>query len=311
MTGLGLLLLAGAAALLVAGAELFVGNAVAAGRRLGVSTVAVGLLLAGAEPEELVTAVLAALAGHPGLAAGDALGANVTMMTATLGLAALVVPLPVGSRVRAYAVMAAGAGVLAVLVLLDGRVSRVEGGLLVLAYVALVGAIWRREKSPPLLGELAEGDADKGAEVDRSPRAALLLVVVGIAVMTGGGWLAVEGAVRVVDGLDVADSAVGLTLLALATTAELFALVLSAARHGVAEIAVAGVVGSTAYNATATLGAAALARPLVDPGVTGAAALAAVLPLVIIVLAPRGRLGRPAGALLSAAYAAYLWVVLA
>ena len=129
--------------------------------------------------------------------------------------------------------------------------------------------------------------------------------------MLAGGDLAVRGAVRVVESLGRSDSAVGLTVLALATTAELFVLVLTAVRHAVPEIAVAGVVGSAAYNATATLGAAALARPLDVDGVLAAAVLAAVLPLVVLALAPRGRLGRGAGGLLVAGYVGYVGLVLA
>jgi cation:H+ antiporter len=53
-----------------------------------------------------------------------------------------------------------------------------------------------------------------------------------VALMAAGGWLAVGGAERVVQGLRLTDSAVGLTLLALATTAELFALAGAAARPG-------------------------------------------------------------------------------
>ena len=128
--------------------------------------------------------------------------------------------------------------------------------------------------------------------------------------MLVGGDLAVRGAVRVVDAIGRSDSAVGLTILALATTAELFALVATAARHDVPEIAVAGIVGSAAYNATATLGAAALARPLAVEGVIWAAVLAAVLPLVILLFARRGQLGRAAGGALCAGYAAYAVVVL-
>ena len=124
------MLLAGAAVLLVIGAELFVENAAGAARRLGVTVVAVGILLAGAEPEELLTAVIAALQDRPGLAAGDAVGANVTMLTACLGLAALVRPLHFGHRVRQYALLSSVAGVLAVLALLSGTVGRVEGALL-------------------------------------------------------------------------------------------------------------------------------------------------------------------------------------
>ena len=304
------LLLVVAAALLVAGAELFVENAAGAARRLGVTVIAVGVLLAGAEPEELLTAVIAAVQDRPGLAAGDAIGANITMLTVTLGLAALFRPLPLGRRVRQYAVLSAVASGLAVLALVGGRVSRLEGALLVIAYVALVALVWWREKEPPALGELAEvgADGDSGA---RRPAVALSLAAVGIALMLVGGDLAVRGAVRVVDAIARSDSAVGLTVLALATTAELFALVLTAARHAVPEIAVAGIVGSAAYNATATLGAAALARPLVVDDVTWAAVVAAALPLVVLVLARRGQLGRMAGVALCAGYAAYVVVVLA
>ncbi len=302
------LLLVVAAALLVTGAELFVENAAGAARRLGVTVIAVGVLLAGAEPEELLTAVIAAVQDRPGLAAGDAIGANVTMLTVTIGLAALLRPLPMGRRVRQYALLSAVAGALAVLALVGGYVSRWEGGLLVLAYVGLVALVWWREKEPPALGELAEIDDDE--EGTRRPGVALGLAVVGIALMLVGGDLAVRGAVRVVDAIGRSDSAVGLTILALATTAELFALVLTAARHDVPEIAVAGIVGSAAYNATATLGAAALARPLAIEGVIWAAVLAAVLPLVVLVFARRGHLGRVAGGALCAGYATYAVVVL-
>ena len=311
----GWLLLLAAAALLLGGAELFVENAAGAARRLGVTVVAVGVLLAGAEPEELLTAVLAAVQDRPGLAAGDAIGANVTMLTACLGLAALVRPLQLAHRVRTYAVLSAVAGVLAVLALVSGEVGRLEGGLLLAAYAALVALVWWREKEPPSLGELAEMDDDDDGDQDdrpRRPAVALGLALLGIALMLAGGDLAVRGAVRVVESLGRTDSSVGLTVLALATTAELFALVLTAVRHDVPEIAVAGVVGSATYNATATLGAAALAQPLAVEGddLLASAVLAAALPLVVIALAPRGRLGRPAGALLCAGYATYVLLVL-
>jgi cation:H+ antiporter len=306
---IGALLLLLATVLLVAGAELFVENAAAASKRLGVTVLAVGLLLAGAEPEELLTGVLASGSGHPGLAAGDALGANVTMLTATLGLAALLRPVPVGHRVRVYGVLSSVAGVLAVIAVLGGHVSRLEGGLLVLAYVVLVAVIWRRERQPPSIGELAE--IEEEGEKDRKPGLALLLTLVGLAVMTAGGEAAVEGATRVVRSLDQSDTAIGLTLLALATTAELFALVLAAARHDVGEVAVAGIVGSAAYNATATLGTAALVRPLTTGAVLLPAIAAAALPLVLLALARDGAVRRGGGAVLVTVYAAYLIYVFA
>ncbi len=303
----GFLLLALAAVLLIVGAELFVDNAAGAARRLGVTVLAVGLLLAGAEPEELVTAVLASHAGHPGLAAGDAIGANLTMLTATLGLAACVRPVPFGRRVRDYAVGSALAGVLAVAAVADGVVRRWEGGVLVVAYAVLVALVWSREQDAPRIGELAEVDDEAAAP---APALALLLAVGGVAVMLVGGRVAVSGAERVLDVLHASENGVGLTVLALTTSAELFALVWAAARRGADEIAVAAVVGSAAYNSTVTLGAAALTHPLDVRGLLPAAVAAALAPLAGVLLAWYGRLGRVGGVLLVATYAAYVAVAL-
>jgi cation:H+ antiporter len=206
-------------------------------------------------------------------------------------------------------VLSSVAGVLAVLAVVGGHVSRVEGALLVVAYAVLVAIIWRRERRPPSIGELAEIEEEGEADTRRRPGVALLLSVAGLAVMTAGGEAAVEGATRIVKTLHQNDTAIGLTLLALATTAELFALVFAAARHDVGEVAVAGIVGSAAYNATATLGTAAVVRPLATGAVLVPAVAAAVLPMVVLGLARDGAVRRAGGAVLVAAYAAYVLLV--
>jgi len=308
ITGFGLL--AVSAVMLIAGAELFTENAGAAARGLGITVFAAAFLLAGAEPEEMITAVIASGRHRPGLAAGDAIGANLTMLTLVLGLAALARPLPFGGRVRGYAVWSALAGGLAALAAAGGTIGRWQGGLLVAAYLAGVALLWWRERAPPAIGEVAEAGED-GEHGERPAALGLALAVAGVALMAAGGWLAVGGAERVVTAFHLADTAVGLTLLALATTAELFALAWAAMRRGASEIAVAGVVGSVAYNATATLGVAALVRPLADGGILAPAIAAAALPLALLGVTARGRLSRPAGAALVIGYAAWVTAVLA
>jgi cation:H+ antiporter len=305
----GFLLLIASAVLLTAGSELFAEHAAAAGRRFGVTALAIGLVLAGAEPEEMVTAVFASARHLPGIAAGDAIGANVTMLTVVLGLAAVVRPLELGGRVRLYALAASAAGILAAFCLLGGVVGRTWGALLVGAYLAAVGVVWRRERRPPAFGEAAElGEVEEG---DRHLRArdsrAAALVVAGVAAMAGGGWLAVSGAERIVSSLGLRQSVVGLTFVALATTAELFALVWAAFRRGVEELALAGVLGSALYNATATLGAAALVHPIRATGLEWQAWLGAALPVGLVGYAlVFKRVGRLGGGLLIATYGLYL-----
>ena len=57
LVGLGLLAIS--AVVLIAGAELFTENAAGAARRLRITVFAAAFLLAGAEPEEMITAVIA------------------------------------------------------------------------------------------------------------------------------------------------------------------------------------------------------------------------------------------------------------
>jgi cation:H+ antiporter len=318
MTGwTGFALLGASAVLLTVGAELFAEHAQAASRKLGVTALAIGLILAGAEPEELVTAVFASAQHHPGVAAGDAIGANVTMLTLVLGLAALARPFRTSGRIRSYAAVAAVAGLAAAIALRGGAVSRVGGTVLVLVYVVVVALTWWRERQPPAFGEAAELTEDDQDDQDDQPAAArrsgrpearaLLLVVAGLVLMVAGGRLAVAGAERVIGSLGLAESVVGLTFVALATTAELFALVWAAARRGIEELALAGVLGSAIYNSTATLGVAALVRPLDPAGIGAQAWLAAALPVALAVwTVGRKRVGRVAGLLLIATYGGYL-----
>lgn len=316
MTGLVWLVLG--AGLLVVGAEMFAENVTAAARRVGLTAIALGVLLAGAEPEEALTAGIASGRGHPQLAVGDVIGANFVVLTLALGLAALLTTLPVSRRVAEYAVAATGAGVVAFAVLLDGQVGRAEGAALVLLYAVAVAWVWRRERRPPAFGEAAEAEEDE-EEADEgrgtSPSmTAVLLVLAGLVLMAGGGWLAVTGAEQVVTAYGLDDTGVGLTLLALATSAEMLALVLAAARHRVAEVALAGLVGAVVYNATVSFGVGALVAPLHGVGNTRflvVAATCAVLPLVLLVFGRSPPVARVGGVALVAAYVVAVPVLLA
>jgi cation:H+ antiporter len=296
------------AALLTAGAEGFAENVSGASARLGVSVLALGLLLAGAEPEEAITAMLAAGQGHPALAAGDAVGANLVILTLTLGLAALVTRLPVTRRGLEYGVAAAVVGAVAWLFLLNGVLGRREGLVLVLLYVGGVVWVWRRERRPPVIGEMAElDDLDPGSGTEEATGRALLLVLLGLLGMVAGGALAVRGAEGLVGVLGIGESVIGLTVLALATSAEMVALVWAARRRGLSDVVVAGTVGAVAYNATMSLGLAGLVNPLGlgrhNP-IIAVAGATAVLPLVLFAGRHSGVLPRTVGALLVLSYVA-------
>ena len=299
-------------ALIVWGAEAFAEHLSAASVGLGVSAFALALLLAGAEPEELATVVTAAVKGAPGIAIGDVIGANVTICLVALGVGALVAPLPFTGSVRRYALAGLPLGALAAYVAWDGEVSRLEGGLLVLLYIAVVVVIWRLERRPPVLGEAGEIEEARRSKAPRRIGRDLGFVLAGVVAMTVGATLLVEAIQRVAGG-EALETKLGLTVVGFATGFELVVLAWSTARRGVTEAAIAGVVGSFAYNVTMTLGAGALARPLT---IANAAVLHApwiamlvALGLALILSWRGGALGRRSGVVLLGAYAAYLGMV--
>lgn len=154
MSSLAWLVLAfGGVGAIVWGAETFAEHLAVASTRLGVSAFALAILLAGAEPEELATAITASLRGAHVIALGDVIGANVAICLVALGVGAVIAPLPFNRRVRRYAAAGLPAGVLAAAVAWNGTVTRVEGGVLIVAYAVFVGVIWMIERAPPALGE--------------------------------------------------------------------------------------------------------------------------------------------------------------
>ncbi len=294
--------------LIVWGAETFAEHLSVASVRLGVSAFALALLLAGAEPEELATSVAASLRGAPGIAFGDVIGANVAICLVALGVGALIAPLPFPPRVRRYAVAGLPLGVLAAVLAWDGEVSRLGGLVLVAAYVVFVAVIWVRERRPPALGEIGELEEAEGHHESSRVGRELVLVLAGVVAMAIGALALVEG-VRQISGVEATQTKLGLTLVGFATAFELVVLAWSSARRGISEAVVAAVVGSFAYNATMTLGAGALARPLV---VTDAATLhlpfvlmVAAMLLVLIVSA-QGTINRTGALVLLGAYPVFL-----
>lgn len=303
----------GGVAAIVWGAETFAEHLAVASSRLGVSAFALALLLAGAEPEELATAVGASTRELPAIAFGDVIGANVAICLVALGVGAMIAPLPFDRHVTRYGLGGLAAGALAAYVSWDGAVGRREGLVLVLAYAVFVGIIWLRERRPPSLGETSELDAAAGMRAGARVGIELILVLAGVTAIAVGAVALVEGIRRVSD-VESTQTVLGLTVVGFATSFELVALAWSSARRGISTAVVAAVVGSFTYNVTMTLGAGALARPL---AITDAAALRvpwlamlASLALVLALALPRRRLHRTAGAALLAAYPLFVLSVI-
>jgi cation:H+ antiporter len=226
--------------------------------------------------------------------------------------------MPFRGPAMCYAALGLPIGAVATWIAWDGNVRRIQGAFLMALYVLYVALIWIIERRPPMLGEAHEIEearqkAARGRGGQSKVSRELALVLAGVAAMAIGGWLLVEAVVRI-SGVEETQTKLGLTLVGFATGFELVVLAWSTARRGASEAALAGVVGSFAYNMTMTLGAGALVRPLT----IGNAALLhspllimlGALAMPILLALPSGSLGRLSGSGLLLAYIGYVVIVL-
>ncbi|MEX5258657.1 calcium/sodium antiporter [Kocuria sp. CPCC 205263] len=321
-------------ALLVLGGELLVRGASALARRVGISSLVVGLTVVSAATSapELAVTVGAVLRDEPGLAVGNVVGSNIVNVLLILGLSALVVPLAVKQRLVRFDLpwmVVLSIGLL--LVAFDGRIGAVDGVVLLSAVVlhtVLTVVIGRRGAHVPAAassGDREAGGGIGGAEDVRTegepppasvPRS-VLLVVLGIALLVAGATLLVDGAVSIATSLGVSSLVVGLTVVAVGTSLPELATSVIAVRRGERDLAVGNVVGSNIFNIGVVLGLPALISPGGIP-VSGAA-VALDIPVMLaaaVALLPIAFTGfavaRWEGALFVALYAAYTgYVVLA
>ncbi|MFN3361430.1 MAG: sodium:calcium antiporter [Pseudanabaenaceae cyanobacterium] len=307
------LLILPAVALIVWGAETFAHHIGKVSLGLGLSSFALALLLAGAEPEELATAIAATWREVPAIALGDAIGANIAICLVALGVGAIFTPLPFSKKVWLYGLLGLPVSTIGVLAIWDGLVTRLEGVLLVLLYVLYVGLIWWQEKEPPALGEIEEFlEAEAEIQEQKGQLAVgkeLLYVFWGLVGMTIGSILLVEG-VRRIAPVEATQTLVSLSLVGFATAFELVVLCWSAARKGATDVVIAGVVGSFAYNMTMTVGLAALLRPLqIEEGTLlhrPSIIMLAALGLALLLAVRTGKIDRGGGFILLASYPLFL-----
>lgn len=311
-------LLAVGTLLLVLGADWFLDGAGDLARALGVSALVVGVLLAGLEPEEMLTAAIASARGAPALAVGNVIGTNVTMATVALGLSALIFPMTISVRVRRQALIATLVSIIPIVLLFLGAVTQLEGVFLLVVFVGYTLFLFRTDREAMKRMTEAEAEDDDDGDEDQQPHARprlrwkpVLLTFAGLAAMAIGGPAIVEGALRLAQIIGLGQGAVGATIVSLGTGAEMIALGVSAARRKQSDILVGGILGSFAYNLLVTLGLAAAIHSIpVDPQVTFVALPVMVgVHLVLLALVWSGKISRVMGGLLVLVYAAYLVAV--
>jgi cation:H+ antiporter len=298
-------------ALLAVGADVFVRGASGLAERFGISQFIIGLVVVGfgTSAPELAVTLGAALHGTTDIALGNVVGSNIANIGLILGLSALVAPLAIRLRLLQVELPAMIVLHLALFAMVwNGSVGRFDGLVLIAGFLAFMTFVLRSARA-----ETALVQAEFAANEPSVPRAlwiTLGLVVGGLALLMLGAKVAVDAAVVLAKLWGLSDLVIGLTVVAVGTSAPEIASSIAAARRGQSDIAIGNVVGSNLYNVLFILGTTALVQPIPATAPTLRTLDLPVLIGLSILLWPLAlkdmRLTRGNGAFLLLAYGVYL-----
>ncbi|MEW4448495.1 calcium/sodium antiporter [Qipengyuania sp. JC766] len=297
-----ILILAGLAGLAIGG-ELLVRGSVGIAQRLGISTLVTGVVIVGSATSmpEMVASVQAALTGSPEIAWGNIAGSNIANSLLILGAAAMVAPIALTGAGKRDAVVGVLAGALVWGIAWSGWAAGWIGAVLLALIVIYV--IWRIRHPAKTLVEDAEEDVGAPTRLV----VAVPVFAAGVAALVFGGQWLVTGAVQLAENAGIAETVIGLTIVAVGTSLPELAASVAAALRGQSGLAIGNVVGSNIFNllliggATMTIAPTAIPSELLDiewPVMVAAAVL------VYLLCAYGKRIGRVMGALLLAGFVA-------
>lgn len=267
--------------MILGGANYLTDGAAAIAKRFGLSDLVVGLTVVafGTSAPELTISVISAIDGSGGMAIGNVVGSNIFNILMIVGVVALCRPIIVEKSIMTNEIPLVVLSCAALVAIycgrwLDGGISeltRVDGILLLLFFAIFMRYVWSQAHKAENEGggeDLKEGDET----VEKTQKGGLVKAMVmtfgGLAALVWGGDIFVDSASGIARGLGVSDAVIGLTIVALGTSAPEFAASVTAALKGNSGMAVGNVIGSNIFNILLVLGVSGTVHPLTFGGVT-------------------------------------------
>lgn len=265
--------------LLVKGADWFVDGSAAIAQRLKIPALVIGLTVVafGTSAPELAVSIASAVRHSTDIAVGNVVGSNIANILLILGLSSLFHNLPVQkSSIRLdMPVVILASILLVVLGWIGESLNWVDGVILLVVFAFYMFLLFRQtirdqKKGVALQVELpsVEEDVPKGklgAWIKKNMEKnwfLILLVLVGLAMVAGGGSLLVKSAEEIAIFFHIDDRIIALTIVAIGTSLPELVTSVVAARKGETDIAVGNILGSNIFNIFLVAGMASLFYPL-------------------------------------------------
>lgn len=251
--------------ILIKGADFLVKGASSAAKRFNVSNLAIGLTVVafGTSTPELLVNVMSSVNGYNDAAFGNVIGSNIFNLLFILGIAGIIYPLVVQRNTVSFEIpLSLIAAVILFVMVNDSLIwgdetnilSRLDSFLLLIMFGLFIYYIAQTMKNGP--------GSDGGNDIKiYSIWMSVLFIVLGLALLVGGGSLVVDKAVAIAKYYGLSEKLIGLTILAAGTSLPELATSAVAAYRKNTDIAIGNVVGSNIFNIFFILGITGVIQP--------------------------------------------------
>ena len=262
----------------------------------------------GTSAPEMAISINAAIRGNGELAIANITGTNTLTLLLILGITALIAPIDIQTPAIRLELPVMIVGALALFVFaLDLKLDLTDGIVLGLTGIVYLGLLYRNSRQ-----EMAESVKDTSSRVWVQ---SLILLAGLIALIIGSDWM-VSGAVDIATALGVSEAVIGLTIVAVGTSAPEIVTSIIASIRNQRDMAIGNLLGSVIFNVSLVGAVASMIAPggitLLDSttGFSMWSFLAANLLMIPVFIWGR-KIYRAEGAVLSALYVAYIAYLIA
>ncbi len=252
--------------ILVKGADFLVSGASSIAKKYNISNLAIGLTIVsfGTSAPELLVNIMSATKGFTDAAFGNVLGSNNFNLLMILGISGIIFPLVVQRKTVQFEVpISIGAVILLYILVNDKMVwgaetdslNRFDSFILLCYFSLFMFYVYRTMKMA--------SDYDNETPIKEYRKSiSIIMILAGLAMLLGGGELAVTHSVALAQRFGLSERLIGLTILAVGTSLPELATSVVAAYKKNTDIAIGNVVGSNIFNLCLILGTTGLVRPM-------------------------------------------------
>ncbi len=242
--------------LLVKGADILISSSIAIGKKLNVSEFFIGLIVVGFGTSlcELLVSIDAVIKNSPDISVGNVIGsniANILLVTFAAGITAELKSIKVSIFDLSFHL---GSHFLFLCIFLFSFLNRNFGLIFLLLFLLYLFKSFRSSESETVEESNLENDLFSNLSHQQPIKYGLPISIIAITITLFGADITVDAAIKISNTLQISDSFIGLTIIALGTSLPEIATSITASKKGKSNIIIGNIIGSNIYNLLLILG---------------------------------------------------------